>query len=82
MSESSDNFVKLKEDLRVNDIDLGLFKYEILNNETIDDLISSGDKKRNKTFKTYSLIALILFNIIRFIIYIMVSNDGKNPKIY
>jgi hypothetical protein len=82
ISESSDNFVKLKEDLRVNDIDLALFKYEILNNETIDDLISSGDKKRNKTYKTYSLIALILFNIIRFIIYIMVSNDGKNPKIY
>jgi hypothetical protein len=82
VSESSDNFVKLKEDLRVKDIDLHLFKYEILNNETIDDIISSGDNMRNKSYKTYSLIALILFNIIRFIIYIMVSNDGKNPKSY
>ncbi len=26
ISESSDNFVKLKEDLRVNDIDLPLFE--------------------------------------------------------
>jgi hypothetical protein len=53
ISQSSDSFVKLREDLRIIDIDLPLFKYEILNNETIHDLISSGDNKRNKSYKTY-----------------------------
>jgi hypothetical protein len=81
-SESSDSFVKLRENLRINDIDLALFKYEIINEETIDDLLRSGSNKRNKSYKTYSLIALILFNIIRYITYTFVSINGKVPKSY
>jgi hypothetical protein len=36
ISEPSDSFSKSREDLRINDIDLPLFRYEIINNETID----------------------------------------------
>jgi hypothetical protein len=82
ISESSDSFVKLREDLRINDIDLPLFKYEIINEETIDHLLSSGGNKRNKSYKTYSLIALILLNIIRYITYTFVSINGKVVKSY
>jgi hypothetical protein len=82
IGESSDSFVRLREDLRINDIDLALFKYEIINEETIDDLLNNGGNKRNKSYKTYSLIALILFNIIRYITYTFVSINGKVPKSY
>ena len=82
ISESSDSFIKLREDLRINDIDLALFKYEIINEETIDHLLSIGGNKRNKSYKTYSLIALILLNVIRYITYTFVSINGKVPKSY
>jgi hypothetical protein len=82
ISESSESFVKLKENLRLYDIDLPLFKYEIINSETVDVLLSNGDNKRNKRYKTYSLIALMLFNIIRYITYIFISNNGRVPKSY
>jgi hypothetical protein len=82
ISESSESFVKLKENLRLYDIDLPLFKYEIINRETFDVLLSNGDNKRNKGYKTYSLIALMLFNIIRYITYMFISNNGRVPKSY
>jgi hypothetical protein len=63
----------------INDIDLPLFKYGLIHR---NNFIINCKGKRIQSYKSYLFIVAYIFNIIRYIFYIITSVYGKVPDSY
>jgi hypothetical protein len=64
------------------DIDLIFYKYGILYKHDINNYLNNDSKKRRQKFKTWSLSVWLVFNIIRYSLYLYYSKNGRLPLYY
>jgi hypothetical protein len=64
------------------DIDLIFYKYGILYKHDINNYFKNDSNKRRQKFKTWTLSVWLVFNIIRFSLYLYYSKNGRLPLYY
>lgn len=71
-----------RQNLILDDIDLPLFKYGFIHRQNFIDYCNGKRSERVRSYKSILLIVLYIFNIVRYILYILNSVDGKVPISY
>jgi hypothetical protein len=64
------------------EIDLIFYKYGILYKHDINNYFNNDSNKRRQKFKTWTLSVWLVFNIIRFSLYLYYSKNGTLPLYY
>jgi len=76
------DFVAKRQNFIIDDIDLPLFKYGFIHKQNFIDYCNGKRIQRIQSYKSYLFIVSYIFNIIRYIFYVINSVDGKVPISY
>jgi hypothetical protein len=76
------DFRAKRQNFIIDDIDLPLFKYGFIHRQNFIDYCNGKRNQRIRSYKSILFIVSYVFNIIRYIFYIINSVDGKVPINY
>jgi len=80
ITEISESFVVLKNELIISDIDLALHVIGLIDRHQFN--FSGRTFRFKNSYRFYALLFWIFFNAIRYIFFLLVSEDGKVPISY
>jgi hypothetical protein len=76
------DFLAKRQKFIINDIDLPLFKYGLIDRHNLIVYCKGKRIQRIQSYKSYLFIVSYIFNTIRYMFYIIDSVDGKVPDSY